>query len=159
MNWKKRKRLRKIAHAHGKSHYYEWNHTIRALCQLNRYMTYIKEGGISPRQLVDELNKLYTLMGIPEYCITWDQMIQKVEEYQDRMILQFLDEYYSTPSIEVTKPASFVVEHKFGKGGYANGQQPTRYTSNHHRYPSQVRLGNRYRTCRRTEFRGKTSRD
>lgn len=126
MNWRKRKKLRKIAHMHGKSHYYEWKHAIRALCQLNRYMTYIKEGGISAHQLVDELNKLYVLMGIPEYCITWDQMIQKIEEHQDNMILQFLDEYYATPSIEVTKPTSFVVEHKFG--GVTNEQTTEKET-------------------------------
>lgn len=104
MNCRKRKRLRKIAHAHGKAHYYEWNHVIRALCQLNRYMTYIKEGGIPSHQLIDELNKLYILMGVPEYCITWDQMVQRINEEQDRMILQFIDECYSTPSIEVTEP-------------------------------------------------------
>ena len=43
MNWRKRKKLRKIAHAHGKSHYYEWRSIIRALCHLNLYMTYCRE--------------------------------------------------------------------------------------------------------------------
>lgn len=40
MNWRKRKKLRKIAHAHGKSHYYEWRHVIYGLCHLNLYMAY-----------------------------------------------------------------------------------------------------------------------
>lgn len=43
MNWKKRKKLCKIAHAHGKSHYYEWRSVIKALCHLDLYMTYSKE--------------------------------------------------------------------------------------------------------------------
>lgn len=43
MNWRKRKKLRKIAHAHGKSHYYEWRSVIKALCHLDLYMTYCKE--------------------------------------------------------------------------------------------------------------------
>ena len=44
MNWRKRKKLRKIAHTHGKSHYYEWKSVIKALCHLDLYMTYSKEG-------------------------------------------------------------------------------------------------------------------
>lgn len=40
MHWRKRKKLRKIAHAHGKSHYYEWRRIIYGLCHLNLYMTY-----------------------------------------------------------------------------------------------------------------------
>ena len=43
MNWRKRKKLRKIAHAHGKSHYYEWRSVIYGLCHLDLYMTYCKE--------------------------------------------------------------------------------------------------------------------
>lgn len=43
MNWRKRNKLRKIAHAHGKSHYYEWRSVIKALCHLDLYMTYCKE--------------------------------------------------------------------------------------------------------------------
>lgn len=43
MNWKKRKKRRKIAHSHGKSHYYEWRSVIKALCHLDLYMTYCRE--------------------------------------------------------------------------------------------------------------------
>ena len=43
MNWKKRKKLRKIAHAHGKAHYYEWRNVIKELCHLDLYMTYCRE--------------------------------------------------------------------------------------------------------------------
>lgn len=40
MNWRKRKKLRKIAHSHGKSHYYEWRSVIYGLCHLDLYMAY-----------------------------------------------------------------------------------------------------------------------
>lgn len=43
MNWRKRKKLRKIAHAHGYSHYYEWRRVIKARCHLDLYMTYCSE--------------------------------------------------------------------------------------------------------------------
>ena len=43
MNWRKRKKLRKIAHAHGKSHYYEWRDVIKGLCHLDLYIAYCKE--------------------------------------------------------------------------------------------------------------------
>lgn len=38
MNWRKRKKLRKIAHAHGKFHYYEWRFMIKALCYQDLYL-------------------------------------------------------------------------------------------------------------------------
>ena len=90
MNWKKRKKLRKIAHSHGLKHYYQWAHNIRILCQLNRFWTYVIEGGISIHDLIDELNKLYIMEGYPERCITYDQLINKINAENDERILRFL---------------------------------------------------------------------
>lgn len=44
MNWRKRKKLRKIAHEHGFAHYYEWRSIIKSLCHLKLYIRYCKEG-------------------------------------------------------------------------------------------------------------------
>lgn len=54
MNWRKRKKLRKIAHAHGQSHYYEWRSVIYARCRFELYKRYCKEKRSEPWRVLED---------------------------------------------------------------------------------------------------------
>lgn len=100
MNWKKRKRLRRIAHSHGFKHYYHYNRTCKFCIRVCALKTSIANGECSWYEILPRLNRLLTYAGHPEKCMSqreWWQRIEEIHrrraELEDEAIRHFLDNY------------------------------------------------------------------
>lgn len=122
MNWKKRKRLRRIAQHYGYTHYWEYKRNLKFCIHYAAFEYALKNCLIHWSEVLPRMNQMFCKAGLPEYCMTQEEWYAKVmnavnerERQQDEVIFQFIDDEFMSQSMKVDKPTNIVVEHNFHK--------------------------------------------
>jgi hypothetical protein len=121
MNWKKRKRLRRIAQHYGYTHYWEYKRNLKFCIHYTAFEYALKNCLIHWSEVLPRMNQMFCKAGLPEYCMTQEEWYAKVMknvdelEQQDGMIVQFTNDESASQSMKVDKPVNIVVEHNFHK--------------------------------------------
>lgn len=96
MNWRKRKRCRKIAHHYGFKHWWEYNRYLKAAIK-TEHSRYIVDhpNEFHWRELLNAYNKICDEFGTPEKKLTENEWWDKVKEYTNEMMIdrdrEFMD--------------------------------------------------------------------
>ena len=122
MNWKKRKKRRKIAHHYGYTHYWEYKRNLKFCIYYTAFQDALDKGLYHWSEVLPKMNQMFCKAGLPEYCMTQEEWYAKVmdavneqERQQDAMIIQFVNGEFESASMKVDTPTNIVVEHNFHK--------------------------------------------
>lgn len=120
MNWRKRKRFRRIAKHYGYDHYYEYKRNLKFCLYYSAFENALKCGLYHWSEMLPKMNQMFCNAGLPEYCMTQEEFYAKVmtsvnerERDQNNIIVQFVDSNFSSKSIKVDKSTNIVVRHNF----------------------------------------------
>lgn len=106
MNWKKRKKQRRIAHHYGFAHYYEYKRSLRFYIYYTAFEHALNNCLIHWSEVLPRMNQMFCKAGLPEYCMTQEEWYAKVmakhsemeEELarkEDEMIIRIINKHYS----------------------------------------------------------------
>lgn len=122
MNWRKRKRLRRIAQHYGYTHYWEYKRNLKFCIYYTAFQDALDKGLYNWSEVLPNMNQMFCKAGLPEYCMTQEEWYAKVmesvnerERQQDEVIFQFIDDDFMSPSMKVNKHANIVVKNNFHK--------------------------------------------
>lgn len=115
MNWRKRKRFRRIAKHYGYDHYYEYKRNLKFCLYYTAFDNALKCGLYHWSEMLPKMNQMFCNAGLPEYCMTQEEFYAKVMGYIDEsdmrngVIVQFTNNGSSSRSIKIDKPTNIVV--------------------------------------------------
>ena len=119
MNWKKRKRCRKIAHHYGFKHWWEYKRNLKFCIHYAAFEHALKNCLIHWSEVLPRMNQMFCKAGFPEYCMTQEEWYAKVMKHvdelekQDGMIVQFKNDESTSQPIKIDKPTNIIVKHDF----------------------------------------------
>ena len=120
MDWRKRKRLRRIAQNYGYTHYWEYKRNLKFCIYYTTFEHALNNCLIHWSEVLPRMNQMFCKAGLPEYCMTQEEWYAKVmdavnerERQQDEVIFQFIDDESASQSIKIDKPTNIIVKHNF----------------------------------------------
>ena len=119
MNWRKRKKRRRIAQHYGYTHYWEYKHNLKFCVYYAAFEYALKNCLIHWSEVLPRMNQMFCKAGLPEYCMTQEEWYAKVMknidelEQQDGMIVQFTNDESTSQSIKINKLTNIIVKHYF----------------------------------------------
>ncbi len=84
MNWKKRKKLRKIAHSHGLKHYYQWKYYKNMWIRYTGILSLVEQGASMERICV-AVNNLYLYCDRPDLCMSYEDFLYDSAMYNIKL--------------------------------------------------------------------------
>ena len=119
MNWRKRKKQRRIAHHYGFAHYYEYKRLLRFCIYYSGFKHALDNCLIHWSEVLPRMNQMFCKAGLPEYCMTQEEwyakVMKRVDEFEQQggMIVQFTNDESASQSIKINKPTNIIVKHNF----------------------------------------------